>query len=213
MPRSRENTKYEITDIAHRQYPFLYRIRALRAIGDKVRAGELGGFVESEQNLAYEPEDEAWLFGDSICCNEARVDKNSFLKDQARASGQAYITGGASLSCHAQAADQAYICGAKLSFGCKAYGSAVIVPAHKAGRAPMLGGEIIVYGRIVGDVRVSGRLVVLENERLINRGPDILLLNNGLRSIIPADARQELKPLPKAPARRAVKNNVIEIYR
>lgn len=75
-----QNNKYELTDIAHLQYPFLRRIRALRNIGDKVKAGDFGGFVESEQNLSFEPGDEAWLFDDAISCNEARVDKDSILK-------------------------------------------------------------------------------------------------------------------------------------
>lgn len=41
------NQKFEITDIAHEKYPFLHRIRALRDIGSEVKAGDLGGFVES----------------------------------------------------------------------------------------------------------------------------------------------------------------------
>lgn len=49
------NEKYEITDIAHEKYPFLHRIRALRDIRPGVRAGDLGGFVESEHNLSFEP--------------------------------------------------------------------------------------------------------------------------------------------------------------
>ena len=39
------NKKYEITDIAHETYPFLHRTRALRDIGENVKAGDLGGFV------------------------------------------------------------------------------------------------------------------------------------------------------------------------
>ena len=39
--------KYEITSIAHPQYPWLHRIRALRDVREGVRAGDLGGFVES----------------------------------------------------------------------------------------------------------------------------------------------------------------------
>ena len=36
------NEKYEITDIAHERYPFLRRIRALRDIGEEVKAGDSG---------------------------------------------------------------------------------------------------------------------------------------------------------------------------
>ena len=48
--RTISNQKYEITDIAHEEYPFLHRIRALRDICGEIRAGDIGGFVESESN-------------------------------------------------------------------------------------------------------------------------------------------------------------------
>lgn len=74
------NQKYEITEIAHEKYPFLHRIRALRDIGSEVKAGALGGFVESEDNLSFRPGDDAWLFDDAIACNDAYVDKGSYLR-------------------------------------------------------------------------------------------------------------------------------------
>ena len=33
------NQKFEITGIAHEEYPFLHRIRALRDVGKDVKAG------------------------------------------------------------------------------------------------------------------------------------------------------------------------------
>ena len=68
------NSKYEITDIAHKTYPFLHRIRALQDIGDWAKAGDLGGFVESESNLAVDPDDAAWIFNDAIACGSTYVD-------------------------------------------------------------------------------------------------------------------------------------------
>ena len=55
-----DNHKFEITDIAHPEYPFLHRIRALRDISSDVKAGDLGGFVEHEGNLSYEDAD-CWI--------------------------------------------------------------------------------------------------------------------------------------------------------
>lgn len=209
-----QNTKYEITGIVHSQYPFLHRIRALRNIGDKVKAGDLGGFVESEQNLSFEPGDEAWLFDDSICCNEARVDKNSILKDNAEVSGWAYVSGGSTLSCTVKAADSAYICGARLSFGCMALGKAMIVPSHKTGRAPMLGGDIFIYGVVSGDVRVAGKLVVMENEKIQNSTLDTLNIVSGHRTITPDESRETLRPLSRQPVRNNVRsNNIVSIAR
>ena len=44
--------KYEITSIAHPQFPWLHRIRALVDVNEAVPKGTLGGFVEHEQNLS-----------------------------------------------------------------------------------------------------------------------------------------------------------------
>ena len=57
--RITSNQKYEITEISHEKYPFLHRIRALRDVSAEVSAGDLGGFVESESNLSFEPDDTA----------------------------------------------------------------------------------------------------------------------------------------------------------
>ena len=72
------NQKFEMTDIAHEKYPFLHRIRALRDIGSEVKAGDLGGFVESEGNLSFEPGDDAYLRGAKLSqC--ARVSGNGMV--------------------------------------------------------------------------------------------------------------------------------------
>ena len=67
--RETSNQKYEITDIAHEKYPFLHRIRALRDIRPDIKAGDLGGFIESESNLSTELEDNAWIYDDAVVCN------------------------------------------------------------------------------------------------------------------------------------------------
>ena len=64
------NKKYEITDIVHETYPFLHRVRALRDIGENVKAGDLGGFVEGEHNLETE------LSGPQMIC--AKPDAYAF---------------------------------------------------------------------------------------------------------------------------------------
>ena len=64
------NQKYEITDIVHPQYPWLHRIRALRDVREDVHAGDLGGFVQSEENLSQEGQ--CWVtrkrLSPSSCC-------------------------------------------------------------------------------------------------------------------------------------------------
>ncbi|RLL15975.1 hypothetical protein, partial [Acinetobacter chengduensis] len=58
------NKKYELLDSDTVTTPsgrVLKRIRALVAIGSLVTAGELGGYIESEDNLACDGD--AWVYG------------------------------------------------------------------------------------------------------------------------------------------------------
>lgn len=64
--------------------PLLYQIRALRDIGDKVKKGDLGGWVMDEVNLSQEGD--CW------------IDKNVFVKHAARVHGNAYISGKCNIS-------------------------------------------------------------------------------------------------------------------
>ena len=103
--------KYEITDIVHEEDPFLHRRRALQDVGDQVKAGDLGGFVESESNLETDPSDGAWIFDDAIAAGDAYVDQDSCLRDTAIACDSAYVSNGSVLSDHACVEDSAYLRG------------------------------------------------------------------------------------------------------
>jgi len=63
--------KYEITDIQHPKNPKLRRIRALVAVGLSVAAGDLGGYVEKQENLSQEGN--AWVSGDAQVFGNAQV--------------------------------------------------------------------------------------------------------------------------------------------
>ena len=162
------NQKYEITEIAHEKYPFLHRIRALRDIGSEVKAGALGGFVESEDNLSFRPGDDAWIFDDAIACNDAYVDKGSYLRGNAIACGHAYVSRGTLLAGHARVEDDAYIRGAVLTDHARASGFAVIVHNQDTGGVPMLSGQSAVYGRVSGDVRLTDTALVISGEEIQN---------------------------------------------
>lgn len=178
------NQKYEITDIAHERYPFLHRIRALRDIGNQVKAGDLGGFVESESNLSFEPDDNAWIFEDAIACNSAYVDKGSTLRQQAVACHNAYVSHNSILSGHARAEDEAYLRGAFLTEHARASGFAVIVHNTETLVGPVLSGHSAVYGKVSGDVRLSGTALVFSGEELCNDTLDTLVINTTKRTII-----------------------------
>ena len=186
------NQKYEITDIAHEQYPFLHRIRALRDVGENVKAGDLGGFVESESNLSFEARDEAWIFDDAIACGNSYVDKDSSLSENAVVCGNAYVSQGSTLSGHARAEDDAYTRGAVMCDHARASAHSMILDSPDTGKGPVLSETCAVYGTVMGDVRVMGSAVMLGNERIDNDTPDTLVINGQGRSVIRDPSRDEL---------------------
>ena len=72
------NKKYEITDIAHPQYPWLHRIRALENIRKGVRSGDLGGFIQSEENLSQEGY--CWIFDNAVVGEHAFLSGDAILR-------------------------------------------------------------------------------------------------------------------------------------
>lgn len=187
------NEKYEITDIAHGKYPFLHRIRALRDIGKDVKAGDLGGFVESESNLSDEG-DTSWIFGDAIAAGDAFVDQDARLFGKAIACDSAYVSQGAELSGEARAEDFAYIRGAVLCGHARASAHNMILDSPETGKAPALSESCVVYGTVMGDVHIMGNAVVLGDEKIANETLDTLVINGQERSVIRDPSRDELAP-------------------
>ena len=194
--------KFEITDIAHEKHPFLHRIRALRDVGIEVRAGDLGGFVEGEFNLSQEADDASWIFDDAIAAGSASVDGNSYLRGRAIACEQAYVSQRASLSGHARAEDSAFIRGAVLGDHARAAGSARILNSPDRGKYPKLDGHCVVFGTVMGDVRVTGTAVILREEQIFNDMPDALVIDGHGRSIIRDPSRDVLRPNRQLPEKQ-----------
>lgn len=65
--------KYELTEET-KEYNgvMLHRIKAIKSFGD-VKAGDLGGWIEKEENLSHE--ENAWVYGDAKVYGNARVSK------------------------------------------------------------------------------------------------------------------------------------------
>ena len=77
--------KYELTNETREFYGrVLHRIRALKDFGS-VRAGDLGGWVETEDNLSQFGA--CWVYGDAQVCGSARVYGDALVY------GNAVITG------------------------------------------------------------------------------------------------------------------------
>ena len=191
------NLKYEITDITHEEHPFLRRIRALWDVGDQVKVGDLGGFVESESNLATDPSDGAWIFDDAIAAGNAYVDRDACLRGDAIACGSAYVSKGSVMSGHSRAEDNAYLRGASMTGKALASGNAQIIHDPHTMGTPILSGNCKVYGTVQGDIRITGSAVILPCEEVRNDTRDTFVLSGKSRSVIRGIGRETLKPLQK----------------
>lgn len=189
------NKKYEITDIAHETYPFLHRIRALQDIGKNIKAGDLGGFVESESNLAVDPDDSAWIFDDAIVAGEGYVDQDSCLHGNAIVCDRAYVTHGAVLSGNARAEDDSFIIGAVMEDHARVSGSGQIVCTRGQPGSPRLSGHCQVGGIVRGNVYIQGSAVLLPGEEIVNDMEDTTFcISDQGRSILRAEGKDTLKP-------------------
>ena len=79
----------------------LHRIRAVRDFGN-VKKGDLGGFIESEDNLSHDGT--AWVYG------WARVYGDAWVYGNARIYGNAQIYGNARICGNAQIYGDAWVC-------------------------------------------------------------------------------------------------------
>ena len=123
----------------------LFRIKALIAFGD-VEVGELGGFIEKEENL--DQDGDAWVYGNACVCDNARVYDdawvcgNACICDDARVYGNAQVYGNACVCDDARVYGNARVCG----------------DAWTCGSAWVCGNA-----RVYGDARVYGNAQVCGN--------------------------------------------------
>lgn len=140
----RKMKKFELTTefITNAFGKKLFRIKALVEFGD-VKAGELGGYVEKEENVSQDGN--AWVSGD------ARVYGNAWVHGNAKVYDDAWV------SDNAKVFDNAEVYGnARVSGDARVYGD-----AWACGNAWVRGNA-----RVYGDARVSGDAWVSGNARV-----------------------------------------------
>lgn len=86
----------------------LFRIKALVAFGN-VEKGELGGFIEKEDNLSHDGD--AWVYGNAQVFGDAQVYGNAQVSGNARVSGDAWVSGDARVSGNAWVSGNARVYG------------------------------------------------------------------------------------------------------
>lgn len=149
----------------------LYRIQALKDMLDiHVLKGDLGGFVESENNLSQEGD--CWIFHDAMVCGNAIVFENacifhdaevfdnakvfsrSTISDNAKIFGFAQINKSSSVSGHAKVYDEAIITDfSKVCSDAEVFGNAKIFHSH-----------IEVGSKVFGNATLRNRSYIRESK-------------------------------------------------
>lgn len=169
--------KYELTDEVIREtggdgFPaFLYRIKALRDFecnGAQIHTGDLGGYVESEDNLSHEGScwvfddakvyDSAKVYGDACVSNSAEVSAYAQVYDQAIVGDYAVVSGQAKVYDSAKVFEMGYVIGhSDVSGEVGVSGTSTVIDSIASGYAYITGDSYISEGAIVsGSANVSG---------------------------------------------------------
>ena len=125
--------KFELTtDSIKRNGVTLYRIKSLIDFED-VKAGDLGGYVEKEENLSQ--------YGDAWAFDDAQVYGNALVRGNSRVHGDAWVCDNARVFGNARVFDNACVRG----------------DAQVGGNAWLSGDALVCdNARVVGNARVSG---------------------------------------------------------
>lgn len=187
--------KYEITSLAHPQFPWLHRIRALVDINEEVLKGAWGGFVEHEQNLSQEGT--CWIYDQAICCEHAVVESNAALFQESVAKGNALVTGDAVMYQTSVAEGTCRIQSGEVWDRARIQGTAQVAASWKTGYAPLLLGDSQVYGNVCGKVLVKGN--VLPNRSVENQTQDLLVFRGGdsIRKVNESKKKSKQKKQPQ----------------
>ena len=151
----------------------LHRIKAIRDFGN-VKNGELGGFIEKEQNLSHKCKswvsDNAKVYDNAVVCDNALVYDNAWVSDNANISDNANVCGNAKVYDDANVYGNTRVCDNVLVYGrasvcgdawvydnAKVYGNARVSNNARVYDNAKVYGNVLVYGRasVCGDAEVS----------------------------------------------------------
>ena len=148
--------KYELTDetiICDGRT--LYRIKAVRDFG-VVKAGDLGGFIEREENLSHEGD--CWVGGNAKAYGDSKVEGDALMCDYSVAKDHAVIGDNSLIEDYAVIGDNSLI-----FKNAHVVGNSVVEGNVFVGGGTRIGGNTL----LLGEAEITGDAVVMSNEDYI----------------------------------------------
>ena len=166
-----EDKKYELVKEDTKTFVdgnAIYRIRALKDFGD-VKAGDLGGYIEKEENLSQEGN--CWVYDNAKVFDNVQVFDNAKVYENAEIFGDGRIRGNAEVFGNAQVFDNVRIYdNAKIYGNSEVYGEAQIYgQAQVYGNAKVYdNAKIYDKAEIFTNIEIGGETEVKGNEKIFN---------------------------------------------
>lgn len=135
----------------------------------RVKAGEVGGYIEKEENLSQEGD--AWIYDQAKVYGNAWIHGNARICENAEICGKAEICGDSWVCGRAQVRDKAQVCGNTRLFGnAYIYGNARIYGDAKVWGDAWICGDAQVYGdaRICGNAWICGDARICKNSDYVS---------------------------------------------
>lgn len=163
--------KYVLTDeVETNNGRILHRIQAIRDFGN-VKKGDLGGFVETEDNLSHDGK--CWIYGNSMVFDSAKLYDDATMHGFAAAFNNAHIYNDAIVFYHARVYGNARVSNSAKVFGC----ATIWGNTHIYGTSEIYGNaNIFGYSRVFDHAKVFGCAKVCENADLCSYA----VVNNGI---------------------------------
>lgn len=165
--------KYEFTGETKELYGrTLNRIRAIKDFGN-VDKGELGGWIEKEENLSHEGN--CWVYDDAMAYDDAEVGGNAKIYGSSKVYGKAKIVGNAKIFSNVEVFGKAKVYDdAELSDDAKVYDDACAFGSSKIYGKAKVYGKSWVYDKawvsgeanLLGEAWVFGNSMVSGNAKL-----------------------------------------------
>ena len=140
----------------------LFQIRALISFDD-VKAGDLGGYIEKEENLSHNGN--AWIYNNVLVYDNAKVFGDAHIYDNALIYSNSRVFGSAKVYGHA------WICGNALVYdNAKIYDDAQIYDNVQIYDNAEIYDDVQVYGsaRVFGNAQVLGNVRVCDSSQIYN---------------------------------------------
>jgi carbonic anhydrase/acetyltransferase-like protein (isoleucine patch superfamily) len=162
--------KYKLTEETKEIYGrTLRRIQALEDFGE-IKAGDLGGWIESEENLSHNGNcwvwDSAWVYGNVRVSDNAQVSDNARVRGDARVYGNALVCGKAQVYGAARVYGNALVCGkAQVCEDAQVCKNAQVCENARVSGAAQVSGN----AQVCENAQVSGNAQVCEDARVCGK--------------------------------------------